>query len=438
MSHCKPHLELKNSGVESLGEAPRYWHTYDFWKVATPKSITTNEPEPLLSVYLDRGVIPYSEGGGLVHKPADSLEKYQLVEENDFVMNNQQAWRGSVGVSSYRGLVSPAYLIFSLDKEKVHPGFAGYCFRDKAYVEQYMLCSLSVGTIQRQIKWPYLKKVKIILPPIGEQKAIATFIDRETTRIDTLIQKKTRFIELLKEKRQALITHAVTKGLDPNAKMKDSGVDWLGEVPEGWEVAPLFSVASERSESNKGMTEDNLLSLSYGRIVTKDINTTNGLLPESFETYQIVYPGDTVFRLTDLQNDKRSLRTGLVREKGIITSAYAATIPEKIDHVYFNNLLHSYDIQKVFYAMGGGMRQSLKFSDIKRLPIVLPKEEEQKKISTFIDRETTRIDTLIQKKTRSIELLKERRTALITAAVTGKIDVRGDCTNMSAEEMAAI
>ncbi len=208
----------------------------------------------------------------------------------------------------------------------------------------------------------------------------------------------------------------------PYPSYKDSGVEWLGDVPEGWEVKPLFSVASERSESNKGMVEDNLLSLSYGRIVQKDINTTNGLLPESFETYQIVHPGDTVFRLTDLQNDKRSLRTGLVKETGIITSAYTAAIPEKIDPVYFNNLLHSYDIQKVFYAMGGGMRQSLKFNDIKKLPMVLPKKDEQKTISMYIKKETSRIDTLVQKKTRFIELLKEKRQALITHAVTKGLD----------------
>jgi type I restriction enzyme S subunit len=209
-----PNAKMKDSGFEWLGEVPEGWHFHDFWTIAKPKSITTNEPEPLLSVYLDRGVIPYSEGGGLVHKPADSLEKYQLVEENDFVMNNQQAWRGSVGVSNYRGLVSPAYLIFSFDEEKVHPDFARHFVRDKAYVEQYMLCSLSVGTIQRQIKWPHLKKLKIVLPPIEEQKTISAFIDRETTRIDTLIDKTTRSIDLLKERRSALITAAVTGKID--------------------------------------------------------------------------------------------------------------------------------------------------------------------------------------------------------------------------------
>jgi type I restriction enzyme S subunit len=130
---------------------------------------------------------------------------------------------------------------------------------------------------------------------------------------------------------------------------KDSGVEWLGEVPEHWKVTPFYSVASEREEPNIGMKENNLLSLSYGRIVRKDICTNDGLLPESFETYQIVRRGDIIFRLTDLQNDKRSLRTAIVEDKkGIITSAYLATAPVGIAHMYLSYLIRTCDIVKVF------------------------------------------------------------------------------------------
>ncbi|MBA3754901.1 MAG: hypothetical protein H0X02_01130 [Nitrosomonas sp.] len=138
---------------------------------------------------------------------------------------------------------------------------------------------------------------------------------------------------------------------------KDSGVEWVGDVPEHWEVMPFYSVASERVESNKGMVEDNLLSLSYGCIIQKDISTNDGLLPESFETYQIVRQGDIIFRLTDLQNDKRSLRTAIVEdEKGIITSAYLTAAPFSIVSGYLSYLLRAYDVVKVFYSMGGGTK----------------------------------------------------------------------------------
>jgi type I restriction enzyme S subunit len=202
------------------------------------------------------------------------------------------------------------------------------------------------------------------------------------------------------------------------AKYKYSGVEWLGEVPEHWELLPLFSVADERNESNRGMLEDNLLSLSYGRIIQKDIDSNDGLLPESFETYQIVHPDDIVFRLTDLQNDKRSLRTAIVDQRGIITSAYLALAPKKLQPQFINYLLRAYDVTKVFYSMGGGLRQSLKFSDVKRLPILVPHPREQCEIATFLSRETSKIDALVKEQLLLIELLKEKRQAVISHAVT--------------------
>ncbi|MFC5387720.1 hypothetical protein ACFPLB_17310 [Aquamicrobium segne] len=190
------------------------WSRFPFWSVAKPKSISGRPDEGLLSVYLDRGVIPYSEGGGLVHKPAESLEKYQMVEPGDLVMNNQQAWRGSLGVSLHRGIVSPAYLVLKLDREKIDPTFANYMFRARPYVEKFMLSSMSVGDIQRQIKWPHLRIVPVVVPSVEEQRKIAERLDNEGKRIDDLIALTERSIDLLREKRAALITAAVTGKID--------------------------------------------------------------------------------------------------------------------------------------------------------------------------------------------------------------------------------
>ena len=203
---------------------------------------------------------------------------------------------------------------------------------------------------------------------------------------------------------------------------KESGLPWVGPIPEGWEVVPLLGVASERDESNKGMAEDNLLSLSYGRIVQKDMASNDGLLPESFETYQVVHPDDIVFRLTDLQNDKRSLRTAPVTQKGIITSAYLAVVPRFINSRYFAYLLRSYDLTKVFYSMGGGLRQSMKYDDEKRLPVLKPTHDEQLAIANFLDRETAKIDTLIAEQEALLALLAEKRQATISHAVTRSLD----------------
>jgi type I restriction enzyme S subunit len=166
------------------------------------------------------------------------------------------------------------------------------------------------------------------------------------------------------------------------------------------------------------MVNDNLLSLSYGRIVAKDINAVDGLLPESFETYQIVVPGDVIFRFTDLQNDKRSLRSALCEQYGIITSAYLAVAPRGISPGYLAHLMRGYDHTKVFYALGSGLRQSLKYDDIKRLPLLIPPLEEQTQIAKFLDYETAKIDALIEKQQQLIALLNEKRQAVISHAVT--------------------
>lgn len=203
------------------------------------------------------------------------------------------------------------------------------------------------------------------------------------------------------------------------AEYKDSGVEWVDDIPSTWEVKPVFALFTPEMEKNLDGIETNVLSLSYGRIIQRDVENNHGLLPESFNTYQIVNDGDIILRLTDLQNDKRSLRVGLATQKGIITSAYLKlSALKEIDPKFAYRLLHSYDTTKVFYGMGGGLRQSMKFEDFRRLPILVPPKSEQTQIANFLDHETAQIDTLIAKQEKLIELLKEKRQAVISHAVT--------------------
>ncbi|EJG1182133.1 restriction endonuclease subunit S [Vibrio parahaemolyticus] len=203
------------------------------------------------------------------------------------------------------------------------------------------------------------------------------------------------------------------------SEYKDSGIDWVGDVPSSWFVKPTFSVFDPQVTKNTEGQETKVLSLSYGNIVERDVETNFGLLPESFNTYQIVDDGDLILRLTDLQNDKKSLRVGMVKQRGIITSAYLKLrASNSIEPRFAYRLLHSYDTTKVFYGMGGGLRQSMKFEDFRRLPILVPSLDEQQKIANFLDHETAKIDTLITKQEKLIELLKEKRQAVISHAVT--------------------
>ncbi|MCE9924523.1 restriction endonuclease subunit S [Aeromonas media] len=204
---------------------------------------------------------------------------------------------------------------------------------------------------------------------------------------------------------------------------KDSGVDWLGEIPFNWNIKPGLVAFSENKRSNKGMKEDVVLSLSYGKIIVKPVEKLVGLVPESFETYQIVEPHDIIIRCTDLQNDQTSLRIGLAKHHGIITSAY---LNLKVSDAYSARYLHYYlyalDTTKVIYQFGSGLRQNLSFIDFKRLPVFDIPRDTQTAIADFIDEKTAKIDEAIAIKEQQIDLLNERKQILILQAVTQGLD----------------
>lgn len=207
-------------------------------------------------------------------------------------------------------------------------------------------------------------------------------------------------------------------------KMKESGIDWIGQIPEEWEVDFVNHIFEEHKQKNKGNKEKNLLSLSYGHIIRKSIDTSFGLLPESFDTYNIIKRGDIVLRLTDLQNDKRSLRVGLARENGIITSAYLTLRLKNIccSDSYMYYLLHTYDICKVFYNFGGGVRQGGTWSDIYKMELLIPPKNEQQKISDFLDKKTAQLDKVKALLEEQIQKLKDYRASLIYETVTKGLD----------------
>ncbi|HHK6066883.1 MULTISPECIES: restriction endonuclease subunit S [Neisseria] len=200
---------------------------------------------------------------------------------------------------------------------------------------------------------------------------------------------------------------------------KDSGVEWLGEVPSHWGLTIGMNVFRENKRDNKGMKEKTVLSLSYGQIIIKPEEKLVGLVPESFETYQIVEPNDIIIRCTDLQNDQTSLRTGLAKDKGIITSAYLnLKVINNYSAKFLHYYLHTLDITKVLYKFGSGLRQNLSFLDFKRLPIIDIPLSEQQKIAQFLDDKTAKIDQAVDLAEKQIALLKEHKQILIQNAVT--------------------
>ena len=200
---------------------------------------------------------------------------------------------------------------------------------------------------------------------------------------------------------------------------KDSGVEWLGKIPSHWDLTIGMNVFRENKRDNKGMKEKTVLSLSYGQIIIKPEEKLVGLVPESFETYQIVEPNDIIIRCTDLQNDQTSLRTGLAKDKGIITSAYLnLKVINNHSAKFLHYYLHALDITKVLYKFGSGLRQNLSFLDFKRLPIIDIPLSEQQKIAQFLDDKTAKIDQAVDWAEKQIALLKEHKQILIQNAVT--------------------
>ena len=200
---------------------------------------------------------------------------------------------------------------------------------------------------------------------------------------------------------------------------KPANSPWLLEVPGHWKLLPGLAVLKANKDKNVGMIEETVLSLSYGKVIIKPPEKLTGLVPESFETYQIINPNDIIIRPTDLQNDHTSLRTGFAKDRGIITSAYICLRPDPSHNpAFIHYLLHAYDLLKVFYGMGSGLRQNLDYRDFKRLELCIPPRDEQDRIVSFLDQKTAEIDEAVAKKQRLIDLLKEQKTILINQAVT--------------------
>lgn len=359
---------------------------------------------------------------------AASYAGYNKVQIGDLLLNPMDLYSGAnCNVSELVGVISPAYSnLRAKDKNKVVPKYYDYYFKTQYWLMGMFAHGKGVSFDNRwTINNDTLKAYEIPLVAYTTQQRIVDSIKENEKKVDALITNQEAQIEKLKAYKQSLITEVVTKGLDPNVPLKDSGMEWVESIPEHWETVQLSSVVTERKHKNTGMIEDNLLSLSYGYIKRKDIKTSDGLLPESFEGYNIVEKGDIVLRLTDLQNDHTSLRTGLCNERGIITSAYV-TLQNKGDVIlseYLHYVLHAFDICKGFYGMGAGVRQGLNYDGVKKVIVLKPSLSEQKEICEFIAKKEVQIERLIAIKKQKIEKLNQYKKSLIYEYVTGKKEV---------------
>ncbi len=408
----------KDSGIGPYGDVPAHWDSYPLCVKTKLKSISNTEGEDLLSIYLDRGVIKFNEvDAKRTNATSLDLSKYQLVEPGDFVLNNQQAWRGSVGVSIYRGIVSPAYLILSLSKD-INSYYANYLFRDGSMVAHYLMSSKGVGTIQRNLYWPSLRRIPLFLPPLEEQEAIANFLNKKTAQIDQVTDIKEKQITLLKERKQIIIQNAVTKGLDPNVPMKDSGVEWIGEIPEHWEVKKLKYILALKSIKISSKES----SLHYLGMESIESQTGNFLdiTVEAEGLANYFEKGDILFGKLRPYLQK----VHLAKINGICSTEFLIYSPTKQDGEFYTNFLISSQFINVVNSSTYGSKMPRANSDfIGNLKIVLPPLYEQKKIASFVKNTFKQIEQAIDLQQAQINKLKEYKASLINSAVTGKIKV---------------
>ncbi len=419
----KRYERYKDSGVQWIGEIPEHW------EVKRAKFMFNKEKREVRDC--DDVVTCFRDGQVTLRKNrrttgfTESLTEigYQGVRKGDLVIHQMDAFAGSIGVSDSDGKGTSVYHCCT-PKGAYNVHYYANLIRRMA--GSGFIQSLYRGIRERSsdFKFPVFGNQYLVVPSTEEQHAIIYYLKDKTLKIDQYVAARERERELLDSLKQSEIANIVTKGLNPNAPMKDSGIPWIGLIPEHWEVRTLSQMAKEHFISNKNVHHQNLLSLSYGKIVKKDINTTEGLLPASFDGYQIVENGNIVLRLTDLQNDHKSLRVGLSSQEGIITSAYLAiqTFSDIIpQYLYF--LLHTIDIKKVFYSMGNGLRQSLNWVELRKLKCVVPPLSEQQAIVSYLDEKLSKIDRCLADLQAEIDYLKEFKQRLISDAVTGQICV---------------
>ena len=415
--------KYKDSGIPWLGMIPEHWEMrrikYIFREL-NERSIEGKETP--LSLSKDDGLIPSSEKKNRTMESA-SYVGTKVVHPGNIVFNRFKA--RLFAISKYDGVVSSDYAIYRCN-ETACADFFVKLFGTETYREAFNRKASGIGDGFSRLYTDDLFSMYAVFPPLAEQKKIVDYIESKTISIDAYVRERERELRLLDELKQTQIAEAVTHGLNPDVKMKDSGIPWIGMIPEHWEMKKLSQIAQEHFISNKKVHHQNLLSLSYGNIVKRNIDATEGLLPASFDTYQIVEEGNIVLRLTDLQNDHKSLRVGLVKEEGIVTSAYVClnvTNEEMVVPDYLYNLLHTYDIKKMFYSMGGGIRQNLNWQGLKKIDVPVPPLSEQRSIVDFIDAKCDNINSLISELEAEIAYLKEYKQRLVADAVTGQIKV---------------
>ena len=426
----KQYPSYKPSGVEWLGDVPEHW------QIVRTKDIFNHRKEEALED--DEIVTAFRDGQVTLRKNrrtdgfTNSIKEhgYQHINSGDLVIHEMDAFAGAIGVSDSSGKSTPVYSVCYAKNENINHHFYSHFFRTMAKTGFINSLAKGIRVRSTEFRWNESRNVYLVEPPKSDQQKIVAFLDTETTRIDNLIAKQEKLIELLEEQRKSIISHAVTKGLNPNAPMKDSGVEWLDEVPEHWRISSLkrygyFKGGAGFPHAYQGNTEENIPFFKVNSL-SKDkrfLSSFSDFVGE--ETAKKlgakIFPKNSIFFA--------KVGAALLLER-IRTNQQPCCIDNNMmgfviqNELSFDFAFYLMSLIDFKYLVNPGAVPSINESQISSFLISVPPISEQTQIANYLDTETARIDNLIAKQKNLIEKLKEYRASIISHAVTGKIDVR--------------
>ena len=435
----KEYSEYKESQIPWIGKIPTHWNIEPFGRhfsygkgLPITKANLTNEGIAVISYgqihsKLNTGTKISKELIRYVSPTYIESNPQSILKINDFIFADTSEdlnGSGNCAFNDFNNYIFAGYhTLIARPIRLDNPKYYAYLFQSQNWKNQ--IRSLVNGVKVYSINRAILKKTTLLFPPLSEQQHIVSFLDEKTAKIDEYIDKKNKEIEALKEWKKALIAHVVTKGLNTNAKMKDSGVSWIGEIPEHWKVKRLGSAFVENRTINSSLEITEAYKFNYGALIRKDEDVNPIEMMDTYCKYTCLNVNDIVINGLNLNYDFVSQRVAKAYAKGIITSAYLTLTPrDGINPNYYLYLLKSMDSMKLFHGMGTGIRLTLSYNEIKKQQILFPPLVEQQEIVEYIDAATTKADKMIVELTNHVESMKEYKQRLIADVVTGKINVQ--------------
>lgn len=429
-----PYPAMKPSGVEWLGDVPEHWGVERLGNLLRERGETNRDGSisHVLSVLRERGVIPYDEKGNIGNKKSEDISRYKVVRPNDIVVNCMNVIIGSVGLSTYTGCLSPVYYVLTT-RGGDSAEYLSATFRIPTFHRSLVKIGNGILAHRMRIPMELLKCELLPRPPLQEQTAIVRYLDYVDRRISRYIQAKQRLIELLEEQKQAIVHQAVTRGLGPDVPLKPSGVEWLGDVPEHWEVRRLKTVL-QPIDDRSSTGDETLLSLrrDYG-VVAYDDHFTRPPQSGSLVGYKLVMPDQLVVNRLQANN-------GLIfcsSMSGLVSPDYSVfEAKHPLEMQFLSDSLRTYTYRAHFRraatGLGTGTAGFLRLydDDFLRSPVCLPPRSEQTIIVQHVRTVTAEITAAIDRSGHQIELLNEYRTRLIADIVTGKLDVRAAAADL--------